>query len=92
MLIRSNMKEPNLQACSGIYQPKREFDFFFLLQNLKQERGKNKQEVAYSTEKVNIITPLKENSPSITHFTLQTSLLQKMRYLQDSFQLQSIAS
>lgn len=64
---KNNMRELNLQTCSGIYQLNREFDLFFnfFFLNLKQGRGKNEQEMAYSiTKKVQDNPRLKENAPS----------------------------
>lgn len=52
---KNNTRELNLPMCSGIYQLSMEFDLFLLIiiifLNLKQGRGKNGQETAYSITK-----------------------------------------
>lgn len=47
---KNNMRELNLQVCSGTYQLNREFDFFFF--NLKHGRGKYEEETASSITKI----------------------------------------
>lgn len=65
---KNNTRELSLQVCSGFCQLNREFDLFLIIitLNLKQGRGKNEQEMAYSTTKKVQDNPcLKENAPSI---------------------------